>query len=614
MASQGVATRYPRTMLLMPRENPDEATAPAGRAASLALWLAPSASALLLYLAYFPVAWGALAWVALVPLLLLVRLPGRPRRLYLACWVGGLLFHWPVLQWVRVADGRMYGAWAMVATYGACYWPVGLALLRWFARRTPLPLVLTFPVVWVALEFVRWGLAGCFLSLLLGSHQHDVPGGFGWYVLGHTQHDYLPVIQVADLAGAFGVTFLVAAVNALVFEVLAAMGWLRRRLLAGEPARWRPVALAAQALLVLGLLGGALAYGQWRLGQPAGPSGPRIALVQTNVDQRLRNRTIDLDEEQRDAAREGMAKHFARLVAVAARCRPELIVTPETSYPGVWQERAPGKPRLYSQELARDIGEQLGVPVLLGMTAEVMGHDLKERSYNSAILIGADGRWLGRYDKMHRVPFGEYIPLGSWLPFLSWFSPYEGASWAVSPGEQFTRFALPGRGDGKACTFGVLVCYEDTDPALARPYGGAGQEPVDFVVNASNDGWFDGTGEHDQHLAICRFRAVECRRSVVRSVNMGISAVIDGNGRVLAPELVRETPARVWEIPAEAESLPVERWGEFKKTAGVILARVPLDGRVSFYARHGDLFAGSCLGLVLVLGLGLTLTRRRCCR
>jgi apolipoprotein N-acyltransferase len=598
-------------MLLMPRENPDEAMAPAGRALTLALWLAPAASAVLLYLSYFPVAWGWLAWVALVPLLVLVRLPGRPRRLYLACWVGGLLFHWPVLQWVRVADWMMYGAWAVVATYGAFYWPVGLALLRWFSRRTPLPLVLTFPVVWVALEFVRWGLAGCFVSLLIGSHQHDVPGGFGWYILGHTQHDYLAVIQISDLAGAYGVTFLVAAVNALVFEVLAAGGWFRRLLLQGEPARWRPVALVAQGLVVVGLLGGALVYGQWRLDQPAGRSGPRIALVQTNLDQRLRNTTISLDEEQRAAAQKGMAENFADLVMVAARYRPGLIITPETSYPGVWQELAPGKPGKYSQKLARAIGDRLGAPVLLGMTAEVMGHDLKERSYNSAILIGSDGRWLGRYDKMHRVPFGEYIPLGSWLPFLWWFTPYHGTSWAVSPGEQFTRFALPGRGGAKGCTFGVLVCYEDTDPALARPYGGGGQEPVDFVVNASNDGWFDGTSEHDQHLAICRFRAVECRRSVVRSVNMGISGVIDSNGRVLAPQLVRETPARVWEVTDPAESLPVQRWGEFKKAAGVILARVPLDDRVSFYARHGDLFAGSCLGVVFVLGLGLRMTRRR---
>jgi apolipoprotein N-acyltransferase len=210
---------------------------------------------------------------------------------------------------------------------------------------------------------------------------------------------------------------------------------------------------------------------------------------------------------------------------------------------------------------------------------------------------------------MHRVPFGEYIPLGNWLPFLAKLSPYKGFSWIVHPGEQFTRFPLAGRAG--EFTFGVLICYEDTDPVLARPYGGAGQEPVDFILNISNDGWFNGTSEHEQHLAICRFRAVECRRSIGRSVNMGISAVIDSNGRVLAPQLLRDGPTRMWEIPEGAGALSTSRWHEFKKVSGVLVATVPLDERVSFYARHGDWFAGGCLLAVSLLGLTLTLTRRR---
>src|SRR5262249_42646212 len=159
--------------------------------------------------------------------------------------------------------------------------------------------------------------------------------------------------------------------------------------------------------------------------------------------------------------------------------------------------------------------------------------------------------------------------------------------------------------------FGVVICYEDTDPVLTRHYGGGGREAVDFILNTSNDGWFNGTSEHDQHLAICRFRAVECRRSVARAVNMGISAVIDSNGRVLAPRLVREKPARIWEVPDGAEGLSMSRWHEFKQQSGVVVATVPLDDRASFYARHGDWFAAACLVSVLVLGLALTVTRRR---
>jgi apolipoprotein N-acyltransferase len=599
----------------MPAAQPDEAILPASRVAWTVL-LCPLASAALLYLAYFPVAWGWLAWVALVPWLVLTRLPGRPRFLYLSCWLGGLAFHWPVLQWVRVADWMMYAAWAAVATYGALYWPVALGLIRWFGRRTPLPLVVTFPVVWVALEFFRYGLAGCFLSLLSGSHQHDVPGGFGWYFLGHTQHEFLELIQVSDLGGAFGVTFLVAAGNALLFEMLAGRAWFRRRLLdpgcttADTAVAPRKSAVLVQGLCVVALLLAAVGYGRFRLGQPLSDrQGPRLALVQTDVDQRLRNYTVGPDQEQRARAREHMADHFARLIHEAGKVQADLIVTPETSYPGAWQEYAPGKPSKHSRELALDVISDVRTPILLGMTAEVLDEDCKLHAYNSAILIGRDARWLGRYDKMHRVPFGEYVPLGNWLPFLASLTPYDGFSWVVQPGEEFTRFPLLGRGG--AWTFGVLICYEDTDPVLARPYGGAGQEPVDFILNTSNDGWFNGTSEHDQHLAICRFRAVECRRCVARSVNMGISAVIDSNGRVLAPRLVREEPTRIWEVPQGAKDLSVSRWHEFKQVSGVLVATVPLDDRASFYARHGDWFAGICLVSVFLLGLALTMTRRR---
>ena len=124
-----------------------------------------------------------------------------------------------------------------------------------------------------------------------------------------------------------------------------------------------------------------------------------------------------------------------------------------------------------------------------------------------------------------------------------------------------------------------MICYEDTDPAMARPYGGGGEAQTDFLLNISNDGWFDGTSEHDQHLAICRFRAVECRRSVARPVNMGISrrhrpATAGCWRRGWSRKMQRR---QLWEIPEEAASLPVSRWHEYKKVGGVLVGRVPLD-------------------------------------
>jgi apolipoprotein N-acyltransferase len=539
----------------------------------------------------------------------LVRLPGRPKRLYLSCLVAALAFHWAVLQWVRVADWMMYFAWGLLATYGALYWPVALAVLRWLERRTPLPLVVTLPAVWVSLEYVRYGLAGCFVSLLSGTHQHDVPGGFAWYLLGHTQHDFLEVIQIADLTGAFGVTALVAAVNALLFEILYVRDWFRRVFVGRSDApRAGKVSLLLHGVGVVALVLLALGYGIWRMGQTFA-DGPRLALMQTDSDQGRRNWSTSPDETRRDEARRLLANDFASLADLAARQRPDLIVTPETSYPGTWEEHYPGKPMRHCQEEVADkMAAHMRTCILLGMASEVLDRQGKRHSYNSSILIGRDGKWLGRYDKIHRVPFGEYIPLKGRLPFLTVFAPYD-YDYEVDPGEEFTRFALPVRGG--SYTFGVLICYEDTDPAMARPYGGGGHAQTDFLLNVSNDGWFKGSSEHDQHLAICRFRAVECRRSVARSVNVGISAIIDPNGRVLAPELVSErNGAHLWEIRSGSGSLPVSRWREYKKVAGVLVGRVPIDGRTSFYARHGDWFAGSCLGLVTLLCLGMFLRRR----
>jgi apolipoprotein N-acyltransferase len=572
-------------------------------------WLAPLASAGLLYLSFFPVGCGWLAWVALVPWLYLVRSPARPRRLYFAAWLGGLAFFVPVLQWMRVADPRMYLTWAVLSAYCALYASLTLYFVRRLDRNTSLPLVLTFPTVLVGLEYWRYGFLGSFASLLGGSHDHDYPGGFGWYLLGHSQHDFLELIQIADLAGVYGVSFLVAAVNALLFEMLYARPWFREAFIGpgAEPHQGKGP-LLLQGLAVAALLLAALGYGVWRLGERPTTPGPRLALLQGNVPQSVRISTGE-DGEEADRARLKMANHFSDLAALAVKQKVDLVVWPETSYPGTWKEIRPGRPLPEARDLAARMAGRWKTPQLVGVNAVVMGHDGVIRSYNSAVLLDKQGRWQGRYDKVHRVPFGEYVPFRKAMPWLNKLAPYD-YDYSVSPGREFTRFTLPDR-KGPAGAFGVVICYEDTDPAMARPYVREGN-PVGFLLNISNDGWFDGTSEHDQHLAICRFRAVECRRAVARAVNMGISAVIDGNGRVLAPTTTRKDDFLLWEVPdaggGAVTELPVARWHEFKKTAGVLAATIPIDSRESLYARWGDVFAALCLG---VLPLSLVVIRLR---
>jgi apolipoprotein N-acyltransferase len=284
--------------------------------------------------------------------------------------------------------------------------------------------------------------------------------------------------------------------------------------------------------------------------------------------------------------------------------RADLVVWPETCYPFEWWTIAPGQessagkeavelvPRTHALVKFLATGDRAAFPakgveipgawrtnVLLGLN----GYEWDGRRAvptNTALLVDRDGNPQGRYDKMHLVPFGEYVPFRETFPWLQKFTPYD-HDYSCRPGESFTRFTLD-VGD-KSYTFGVLICYEDTDPLLARRYAlpDGDAKPVDFLVNVSNDGWFKGTEEHEGHLAICRFRAIEARRSVVRAVNMGISALIDPDGKVM------RTPAGTWAAS--------------KKMDGYVSEKVPIDTRSSLYAELGDWLPALCwLAIVLL--------------
>jgi apolipoprotein N-acyltransferase len=601
----------------------------------------PILTGVLLCLCYFPIAWGWLAWAALIPLLTLVRRPARGVHIFLSAWLAGLIFFVPILQWMRVADPRMYFTWIGLALYCSLYLPLAIGLLRLLDRRTRLPLVVTAPVVWTALEYLRAHFAT----------------GFPWYFVAHTQHDFLSLIQIADVTGAYGVTFLVVAVNAWLFECFCRSRRFRQLFGLPEECASRRALLLQGAVVVL-LLGTALGYGIWRLGQNEFEPGPRVALIQSNLPQSLRNEAATTGGDPA----EQMVVHNSKLsdIAAAQRPIPDLIVWPETSYPEYWVDVAPdvseanvpaaiASQRSHSRQLARDVARLWPTDVLIGLNSEIYVGDQRWQRYNSALLFRPDGQAVDRYDKMHRVPFGEYVPFRDWLPWMNALAPYD-FDYSVSPGERFTRFLSekhysvwlkPTRNVrhidmASQHRFGVVICYEDTDPSLARQYvqEAADGPPVDFLVNISNDGWFKGAAEHEEHLAICRFRAVECRRAVARAVNMGVSAVIDGNGQVLRPTIgyvaYPDGTTNRWDDTNDAvvnylnkallenwvddsvfakakrlvrkafglssgadksaglKSLRVSEWRDFKSVAGVFTMAIPLDRRASLYARWGD--------------------------
>jgi apolipoprotein N-acyltransferase len=592
------------------------------------LALAASVSGGLLWLCHFPVGWGWLAWVALVPFLFLVRTQAMGCRLYGAAWVGSLAFFVPVLQWLRVADPRMYVTWIGLAVYCSMYFPLALGFIRFLDRRTPLPLMLSVPVIWTALEYLR-------------AHLFT---GFAWYFLAHTQHDFLPVIQISDLTGAYGVSFLVAMVNALVFELIVAGAMRTTRVRrASRVSGGSTVVKIAVTFLVLCA---AFAYGEYHLSQNDFEPGPRVALVQGNLPQGVKNEKDSSSEEKRLKAVESIKDHYDRLTRLAIPTHPDLIVFPETSYAEDWTEFDPdyefsklpvawqkalgdekdGKhghtpiwqhlALMHWNEKKLKEAQAANADVLFGLNAEIEEPDKRWHRFNSAVLVNKAGQPVGRYDKIHRVPFGEYVPMRDWIPAMNALAPYEN-DYSVRPGKDFTRFPL-----GKE-HFGVVICFEDTDPVMARQYvGDEAQTKVDFLVNITNDGWFKGTSEHEEHLAISRFRAIECRRSLARSVNMGVSAIIDPNGRILQPEVVKsiEDPetgeTRIWQLPKEKErilDLPPSHWKDFKKLAGVLVGELPIDHRSSLYAQWGDWLPWACWGILvgaLLFGLFIPIGAR----
>jgi len=516
-------------------------------------------SALLLWSTFPPANWGWLAWVALVPLFLMVESRRSWPAVYFGAWVGGMVFWALAVQWVRLCDESAWFGWLLMAFALSMFWPLWLGLTRLAVRRLCLPRIVAAPVVWVALEYVR---------------AYAVTG-FPWYYLAHSQHRVLPLIQVADFAGSLGLSLVIAVVNAWVCDLLT-LPLLR-------PGRSGPRLTARQAVRLASvtvLVGGTLAYGGLRLASARFRPGPRVALLQSNL---LQNRKMTSEPKE-------LLTIYANLVERANRLaeRPDLIVWPETSYPYSFVAIDPAldRGRLDAQVkeidpdirtetwLAkrdnvaghlRDWSDRLGLPMLVGsITYDHSAAGLSR--YNSAILFQPGGKAPQFVHKIHLVPFGEYVPLVETFPWLTALTPYHGAhvpSLGFGPGPAWLDLG-PYR-------LAAAICFEDTVPQVVRRFfaeAADGRQP-DVLLNLSNDGWFQGSSEHDMHLAVSVFRCVENRVPLARAANVGVSAIVDGNGRVLRAAA--------------------------KLTETVLAGVVPLDDRVAPYTRWGDWLGKVCL-------------------
>ena len=463
-----------------------------------------------------------LAWVALVPWLFALR-GQRPLRAFLLSYLTGLVFFSGVVYWVNYVSSLGF---TVLVLYLALYFAVfGLVFSPFTFHPSPFTFLL-IPSLWVALEYIR-------------SHLFT---GFGWALLGYSQYRVLPIIQISDITGAYGVSFLIVLVNVGIYQTISLS--LENRKQKTENRKrilYSVLCLLSSVILVL-------TYGYYKLNQPVEGEGIKVAVVQGNIPQKMK-----WDPQ----AREYILEKYSRLTGQALLKQPQLIIWPETSVPGYLED----DPELL--EKITSLSEQSWPAYLLVGTPQMVGRQGK--SYNSATLL-LQGQVMQRYDKLHLVPFGEFTPCPA---LFSRFS-FAGLIGDFIPGEDYTVFDL--EFEDSTVSLGALICFEDVFGHLARRFV---QKGAQILVNITNDAWFEDSSEPEQHLQASVFRAVENRVNLLRSANTGVSCFINPWGKILG----RITDSAGRDVLVEGE-----------KTQ-----ELQITSAYSFYTALGDLFCWLCI-------------------
>jgi len=514
------------------------------------------------------------AWFGLVPLLWAILSPGtaeapRPlRRGFLLAYLCGVLWYIGNCYWVRdtmmrYGDMPPFAPTLLLLGYslvlGLYFGLFGLfvVLVRRATGSTRLALAAA-PILWTALE-------------LAAARITSVP----WDQLGYSQVDNALVNQLAPWTGVYGISFLLVAANAFLAEFLTIQG---RSIRSRRRMAW--------IVIGSGLLGDAM-FGYRFLPPTPAPTATAV-LIQPNLDVAGDNAWAGPEWDQHIAEFKRLAgeqcKTYIAGIPQTGAPLGEIVCPPYPTHPDlvVWPESpAPffeNEPR-FRQALTA-IARQEQAPLVVGnIGTDFSSEEQAWHTYNSALVVGADGARVGRYDKFHLVPFGEYIPYQNLLTFAHKLT---GRVSSFTRGDERKVFILPGP-NGERHRYGVFICYEAVFADEVREFARLGAE---VLVNISDDGWYGDTSAPWQHLNMARMRAIENRRWILRDTNNGITAVIDPYGRV------RQS------IPRHAvDALP---------------AQYGFRGDVTFYTAHGDVFAWLCvlLSFVVVAWSGRKLLRQ----
>lgn len=477
-------------------------------------FLLASLSSVLLWLAFPPIGIWPLAWIGIGPLVWLVlvdELPGE-RPWWQLYWAG--FIYWLVAyHFIRIPHWLLNFAWLALAGYFAIYTPLLIKVCRTLVHQLRVPAVMVVPIVWTGIEWMR----------------SNFFTGMGMGLLSHSQYRQTVLIQLADISGAYIVSFLMATVAAGLTETI----FRHHRSSARRIRTYWP---AASAILALG---SAIGYGQMRLAEQPVYRNERtanIALIQPSID--VVNRPLT-DKE--------ITQRFEQHRDLTWQARGQwsgldLIVWPESSFQmadlvsDLDEERTVEYFAASAQQLYQNVAGNEGpfadaVPLLSGGGT----HDpARQQQFNSAILFSTDGRIVDRYFKSHLVIFGEYIPFAG---YVSWLNNTPIGT-GVDFGTEFTSIEIDG------VRIAPSICFESCVPRYihrqVNSLSDAGEEP-DVLLNVTNDGWFFGTSCLDLHLASNVFRAIEMRKPHLVCANTGFSAEIDSSGRILQQGPRRQT-------------------------------------------------------------------------
>ncbi len=495
--------------------------------------IAAVASGVLLALSFPRYGHPALAFIALVPLYVaLSGWNGRPGRM--PGITAGRGFRLGLITGVLHFAGTVYWTGATVQTFGGLPWPVavfvtGLLVLYMaayvalasaasavFIRHFGFVGLGLAPAAWVAAEYTRGHLFG----------------GFPWVPLGNTMVTLLPVAQLASLVGVYGLSLLVAAINAGFAATALATG------------RTRVAAFAGTILVITS----ASVWGGQRMAENRLTQGVpvRVGLIQGNI----------LQVDKWNPARAGMiVDRYVQLTRQAVASGAEFLLWPESATPFFFQDDPGG-------DAIRSLVRELRVPLLFGSDEVERGP--QDRYYNAAFMLDPAGATAAVYRKMHLVPFGEYVPF-QWALFF--VAPLVEAVSAFTPGERVTMLPV------REHMVSTAICYEVTYPSQARAAVRQGSE---LLTTITNDAWYGESSAAYQHFEMAAMRAIEQGRYLVRAANTGVSGIVDPYGRVLIRTQLFETAAVVGEARFVQERTPYARIGDLVALVATVLTVLAL--------------------------------------